>query len=184
MLLSLRWKSESFLVAPWNFHVGQRFGRLILRQKVRENPAISPTIRKAYVCDCDCGIRLTVPCYYLIRSPNPKVNCGECPDLKSSKTTFNRVYRIHLMMLMRCSDPRHVGYKYYGARGIKVCEEWADPVTGFDAFLAFIGPAPSPKHTIDRVNNDQGYQPSFEGKIQVRWATPEQQANNRRKKHE
>jgi len=87
---------------------------------------------------------------------------------------YNREYRIWLMMLMRTTDPRHISYRHYGAKGIKVCEEWSDPVTGFDAFLAHIGPAPSERHTVDRYPNHRGhYEPN-----NVRWATgSEQQAN-------
>lgn len=176
-----------------DFFAGRTFGRLILRQKCRENPKISATIRKQWVCDCSCGNRITVPQYYLIREPNPKVNCGQCPDLKSSKTLHNEVYRIWLMMLVRTTDPRHVSYKYYGGRGIKVCEEWSDPVTGFDAFLTHIGVRPSERHTVDRFPDPDGdyapYQrsdsPFFDpDKVisNVRWATPAEQAANKSKK--
>jgi len=162
------------------FYAGARFGRLILRQKTRENPEVSIAIRKQWVCDCDCGTRVTVPQWYLVRNPNPKVNCGQCPDLKTTKTLFNQEYRIWLMMLKRCNDPRHVSYKEYGGRGIKVCEEWSDLVTGFDAFLTFVGPRPSERHSIDRIDNDQGYQPFYNGERQVKWSTPAEQRANQR----
>ena len=159
------------------FHAGKRFGRLVLRQRTRESPKISATIRKQWVCDCDCGRRVTVPQYYLIREPNPKQNCGECRDLKTSKTLFNREYRIWLMMLVRTTDPRHISYKHYGKRGIKVCPEWSDPETGFDRFLQHIGARPSERHTVDRYPDPDGdYR---EGN--VRWATGDQQAANKSK---
>jgi len=164
-----------------DFYPGMRFGRLVLRQKTRENPKLHPNMRKQYVVDCACGKRVTVPAIYLIRSPNPKVNCGQCVDLKTTKTTYNQEYRIWLMMLVRTTDPRHKHFKHYGGRGIRVCDEWADPVTGFDSFLNHIGPRPSERHTVDRIDNNQGYQPYHEGKPQVRWATAQEQAANRRK---
>jgi hypothetical protein len=159
---------------------GMRFGRLTLRQKARQSPKVSPTIRVQWIADCDCGKRITVPQYYLVRQPNPKVNCGDCHDLKTNKTRHNEVYRCWLMMLKRCNDPRHVSYKHYGGRGIKVCEEWSDPVTGFDAFLAFIGPRPDMRYSIDRVDVNVGYQPYHNGKIQVKWSTAQEQAANKR----
>lgn len=120
---------------------------------------------------------MTIPEYYLIRSPNPKVNCGECVDLKTNKTLFNQEYRIWLMMLVRTTDPRHVSYKHYGLRGIKVCTEWSDSETGFDNFLAHIGPRPSERHTVDRFPDpDSDYKPG-----NVRWATGAQQAANKSK---
>ncbi len=105
------------------------------------------------------------------------MNCGECLDLKTSKTLFNREYRIWLMMLVRTTDPRHISYKHYGLRGIKVCPEWSDPITGFDKFLQHIGPRPSERHSVDRYPDPDGdYK---EGN--VRWATGEQQAANKSK---
>ena len=141
------------------------------------NPKISFTIRKQWIVDCDCGKRVTVPEYYLERKPNPKVNCGQCADLKTNKTLYNQEYRIWLMMLVRTTDPRHISYKYYGARGIKVCEEWSDPETGFDEFLKHIGSRPSENYTVDRYPDPDGnYQPG-----NVRWATGAQQAANKSK---
>ena len=75
-------------------------------------------------------------------------------------------------MLRRCSYPSHNKYSYYGALGIRVCDRWLD----FDAFVADVGPRPSPKHSIDRYPDPYGnYEPG-----NTRWADPYQQANNRR----
>lgn len=159
------------------FIIGQHFGQLTLRGRVRENPKHSATVRKRWRCECSCGKMLTVPEYYLVRKPSPKTSCG-CLR-KTSKTIYNQEYRIWLMMLRRTTDETHVSWKHYGGRGIKVCGEWSDPVSGFDTFLAFVGPRPSPEHTIDRINNDQGYQPYYNGARQVRWATADAQAANK-----
>lgn len=73
-------------------------------------------------------------------------------------------------MIQRCTNPRHPRWKYYGARGITICQRWRD---SFPAFLADMGPRPSAGHSLDRVNNDGHYEPS-----NCRWATwPEQRAN-------
>lgn len=74
-------------------------------------------------------------------------------------------------MMERCTNPNHIGYRYYGARGITVCERWRD----FANFFADMGPKPSPKHTIDRKENDKGYEPG-----NCRWATYQQQRLNQR----
>jgi len=64
-------------------------------------------------------------------------------------------------------------WKYYGGRGIKVCAAWRH---NFPAFLACVGRRPSRTHSIDRINNDGNYKPG-----NVRWATKQEQTDNRRK---
>ena len=75
-------------------------------------------------------------------------------------------------MKVRCDNPNATGYANYGGRGIKVCDRWR---TSFAAFLADMGPKPSPKHSIDRIDNDRGYE-----RGNCRWATPKEQRRNSR----
>ena len=75
-----------------------------------------------------------------------------------------------LQMKGRCINPRHKEYRYYGGRGIKVCERWLN----FENFAADIGQPPSPKHSIDRKNNDGDYEPG-----NVKWSTQVEQVRNR-----
>lgn len=71
----------------------------------------------------------------------------------------------------RCEDPRNASYKLYGARGIKVCDRWAD----FTLFLADMGQRPSRDHSIDRIDPEKGYEPS-----NCRWLTRQEQNARRR----
>ena len=70
----------------------------------------------------------------------------------------------------RCQNPKNSGYRYYGARGIKVAAEFQS----FEGFIAHMGPCP-PKHSIDRIDNNQDYAPG-----NVRWATQTTQMRNTR----
>ncbi len=72
----------------------------------------------------------------------------------------------------RCFNPNWDHYDRYGGRGITVCAEWRHD---FEAFLAYVGPAPSKRHSIDRwPDRDGDYKPG-----NVRWTTAQQQARNR-----
>lgn len=74
----------------------------------------------------------------------------------------------------RCHCETHFNYPLYGGRGLEVAPEWRGR-GAFDRFLEHIGPKPSPELTLDRIDNDKGYQPG-----NVRWVTIQEQARNRR----
>ena len=76
-------------------------------------------------------------------------------------------------MKARCQNPNHEHYEYYGGRGVEVCERWQN----FANFLADMGERP-PGKTLDRINNDRNYEPG-----NCRWATPKEQAQNRRNQY-
>lgn len=81
-------------------------------------------------------------------------------------------YRAWQQMRLRCTDPKHHAWPSYGGRGITVCQRWLDSVADF---IADMGPKPSPKHELDRIDNDRGYEPS-----NCRWATRKENDRNRR----
>lgn len=73
----------------------------------------------------------------------------------------------------KCTVPTHHRYKIYGGRGIKMCDRW---MNSYQNFLDDMGRAPSPKHSLGRIDNDGNYEPS-----NCRWETQMQQCNNLRK---
>lgn len=82
-------------------------------------------------------------------------------------------YKAWRAMRSRCLSDRHPYYGRYGGRGIAVCERWLG-AEGFDRFLEDMGRRPSRGHSLDRIDNNGGYEPS-----NCRWSNWHQQNRNR-----
>lgn len=154
-------KSSRVLIAT-----GRKFGRLTVLAEDESR----------WRCVCDCG-RKTVVSAGNLRSGNTR-SCG-CLRTRGHRAIARSLgggrspeYAAWNAMLQRCHNPKNRSFKNYGARGITVCERWRE---SFDAFLADVGPRPSPDLSLDREHNDCGYEPG-----NVRWATRFEQRANRR----
>lgn len=156
---------------------GSKFGRLLVLSRAK-NKGIGTSAKAQWLCSCDCGQQTTVAGYSL-RSGNTK-SCGclkvEASIVSGSRLNYrhgktgSRAHSIWSSMLQRCHDPKHKSFPSYGGRGISVCDSWMD----FENFHADMGDPPD-GHSLDRKMNNEGY-----SKSNCRWATPTEQANNRR----
>lgn len=149
--------------------LGQRFGRLIVVGEA-ESKRTPCGAEAMWICRCECGTETVRRSRMLLRGR--LLSCGCLRDTHGHNRRGKRTttYRAWLGMRTRCERPTCSDYKDYGGRGIKVCERWGT----FDNFLADMGECP-PGRSIERRNNDGHYEHS-----NCYWATPIQQANNKR----
>lgn len=80
-------------------------------------------------------------------------------------------YKCWENMVQRCTNSKATGYKYWGGRGISVCDRWR---ISFTQFIEDVGERPSSKHSLDRIDVDGNYEPG-----NVRWATAAEQNVNK-----
>jgi len=151
--------------------MGQRFGRLTVVSRA-EN---SKQCQARWNCVCDCGGKTTTTGQHL-RDGNTK-SCGCLQRDIIGNASFKHgmtktpTHRIWISIKQRCTNPKYIGYKNYGGRGITVCERWDK----FDNFYEDMGERPDGM-SIERKDNNGNYCPE-----NCVYATSKDQNRNTRK---
>ncbi len=129
-----------------------------------------------YETICDCGTK-GIHLASELRSEKSK-QCILCHNRENAQNNRKHgregklIYMIWNAMHQRCKNEKVRSYRWYGARGISVCERW----NSFDNFLIDMGFRPEGM-TLDRINNDGNYEPG-----NCRWVTHKENCNNRVKR--
>lgn len=149
---------------------GKKFGRLTAIMYMRKS---------RWKCRCECGRENSATYTNLTQGIVQSCGCFRIEQVRARLTKHghsrighrSKEYSAWNKMKDRCHRVTDKNYSRYGAKGIRVCDEW---LHDFPKFLAHIGPCPDTKMSIDRIENSKGYEPG-----NVRWATRKVQSANR-----
>lgn len=152
------------------FSPGQRFGRWTLIRR----DGVTAWGRPQWLVQCECGTSKSIEVSSIARGDSASCGCLQKQVATARWTTHGlmgtRAHACWKSMKARCLNPLETGYKYWGGRGITICEKWLT----FEGFFEDMGEAPEGM-TIGRRDNDGNYEPG-----NCRWETQVQQQRNRR----
>ena len=135
-----------------------------------------------WLCRCDCGNEVSVSSKDLISGHTKSCGCFQKEAVSKAKHIHGdrdaRLYSVWKSMKKRCENKSNKAYKWYGAKGVSVCEEWHDYLV-FKEWAMMSGYDPNAKYgecTIDRIDPYGNYEPS-----NCRWVDAKTQASNKRR---
>ena len=137
--------------------VFQKFSRLTVIGRAQNTPGG----QAKWFCLCECGKVTTVVGSKLINGHTRSCGClmMEINSKKWQLDTTAREYNIWVLMKQRCFNNKNKSYKYYGGRGISVCQRWTHEIYGYSNFINDVGFSPGIDYSLERINYDDDYCP-------------------------
>lgn len=172
------WRDVADAARTANKHLGKRFGMLTVIGTEEPYMHKNGRTETVSVVRCDCGNIKSVRNCALTSGATTSCGCRKiAATIERNKKmaitgmSHSRIYNIFRSMHSRCYNPKHVGYKNYGAKGVSVCDEWREFKSfyqwaiknGYDELL-----------TLDRIDSSGGYCPE-----NCRWTTMDEQERNK-----
>lgn len=152
-------------------NIGKVYGELTVLEFVRTSPGSA-----VYKCRCSCGNVKEFLIGNMRKGTTTSCGCVRSKLVTERNTIHgearNRIYVIWFNMKARCENEGNANYDRYGARGIKVCDEWSRSYETFKTWALANGYEDD--LTIDRIDNSKGYSPA-----NCRWADAQTQSRNR-----
>lgn len=143
--------------------IGRKFGRLTVLCRIPSTPGNKRG--RLYLTLCDCGTEKINSYSDLNNGSVKSCGCSKREHLarvrKANPVSRHPLYTTYQGMISRCYRPSQTNYRYYGARGIKVCQAWLDD---FWQFVKDVGEKPGKTYQLDRIDSTGNYEPG-----NVRW---------------
>ena len=149
---------------------GSKFGRFTVIRRAEKNKRGRP----AWICVCDCGNEVIAQGNDLRIGDTKSCGCFNMDNITVHGLHNHPLYQTWNGMMFRCYNKVSKDYHNYGGRGIKVYNGWHDVTKFISDIEVLLGNRPN-GCSIDRINNNEGYEPS-----NVRWATASEQSINQR----
>jgi len=154
--------------------IGKKFGHWTVLKYVETKNG-----QRIFKVKCKCGYIRNHKFNELNRKKRT-IQCRVCHNRAVARNNrkhgmhTTKIYKVWCAMLSRCNNPNATAYKWYGARGIKVCDSWHK----FENFYKDMNEQPFIGATLDRIDNDKDYK-----KSNCRWVTHQENCQNRSKRY-